>query len=187
MNIALLVATVDRKESVARLLNSLGQQTFRNFTVYIGDQNSSPILQDIIDYFRSQINIIHCPVSRQGLSAVRNILLEKALSHKKYDWIAFPDDDCWYEPDTLKNLSLFSRRYPQISGILCAQRDENGIFRYSKPKDINRFNAFLPLKHMFNFIEWLLSRALETLMYSSAQEQDSLMVVAKIPTMFYGH
>lgn len=142
MNIALLVATVDRKESVVRLLNSLGQQTFRNFTVYIGDQNSSPILQDIIDYFRSQINIIHCPISRQGLSAVRNILLEKALSHKKYDWIAFPDDDCWYEPDTLKNLSLFSRRYPKISGILCSQKDENGIFRYSKPKDINRFNAF---------------------------------------------
>lgn len=37
MNIALLVATVDRKESVERLLNSLAQQTFRNFTVYIGD------------------------------------------------------------------------------------------------------------------------------------------------------
>ena len=55
MNIALLVATVDRKESVERLLNSLAQQTFRNFTVYIGDQNSSPMLQDIIDRFRSQI------------------------------------------------------------------------------------------------------------------------------------
>lgn len=142
MNIALLVATVDRKESVERLLNSLAQQTFRNFTVYIGDQNSSPMLQDTIDRFRSQINLIHCSIPRQGLSAVRNILLEKALSHKKYDWIAFPDDDCWYESDTLKNLSLFSLRYPQISGILCSQKDENGIFRYSKSKDINRFNAF---------------------------------------------
>lgn len=61
MNIALLVATVDRKESVERLLNSLAQQTFRNFTVYIGDQNSSPMLQDIIDRFRSQINLFIAP------------------------------------------------------------------------------------------------------------------------------
>lgn len=78
MNIALLVATVDRKESVERLLNSLAQQTFRNFTVYIGDQNSSPMFKT------SSIAFVHRLILFIAPSHAKDFLLYAIFYLKKH-------------------------------------------------------------------------------------------------------
>ena len=140
-DIALLVATCDRKELLNLLLESLSRQTCANFTVYIGDQNTASYLDDVIALHEKSMRIERCLVPRQGLSAVRNILLERALGNN-HDWMAFPDDDCRYEADTLEKLAELSARRPDVDGVLCALQFDEGPLVGSTTALINRFNAF---------------------------------------------
>jgi glycosyltransferase involved in cell wall biosynthesis len=51
--------------------------------------------------------------SRIPLSKARNV----GLPHLSGDIIAFPDDDCWYEPNLLANVANFFRDNPEIDCI----------------------------------------------------------------------
>ena len=141
MNTALLVATVDRKEPLHRLLVSLRQQTVHHFTVYIGDQNPEGYLDPVLEPFQDCLRIVRLPLSRQSLSAVRNRLIQHCIG-KGHDWVCFPDDDCWYEANTLEFLEKFARSHPEADGIVCAQKDETGHIRSGAATALNRYSAF---------------------------------------------
>lgn len=97
---SLLVATLNRKEPLKRLFDSLLRQTIspNNFEVLIADQNPPHFLQPIIEAYAPHLRIRVVRVPNKGVSQARNALLP--LAEGKY--IAFPDDDCYYEPDTLR-------------------------------------------------------------------------------------
>lgn len=97
---SLLVATLNRKDELARLLESLTRQTVSQdaFEVLIADQNSPGFLQPVIDAFAPRLHLRAVSVPNKGVSQARNAILH--LARGKF--IAFPDDDCFYEPDTLQ-------------------------------------------------------------------------------------
>ena len=97
---SLILATVGRVEELARFLQNLDRQTHRHFELIIVDQNSSDILEPLIREYEWRFPLLHLR-SEQGLSRARNV----GLQHFSGDVVAFPDDDCWYPPDTLRNVA----------------------------------------------------------------------------------
>lgn len=100
MTFSLITATYGRVEEVAVLCESLANQDFKDFELYIVDQNEHDELQKIVDCYSSRFKIIYIKNKTKGLSRNRNIALKLA----KGEYIGFPDDDCFYDSSTLKNV-----------------------------------------------------------------------------------
>jgi glycosyltransferase involved in cell wall biosynthesis len=57
-----------------------------------------------------------------GVSRARNL----GLMHSGGEIVAFPDDDCWYFPDTLKNVALWFDQHKGYGILSLGCRDEKG-------------------------------------------------------------
>lgn len=95
---SLIVCTLGRKDQLRKLFDSLCAQSYTDFEIVVVDSNEPGFLNDVLDGYRSRLNILHV-LAGLGLAAARNI----GLTHATGDIVAFPDDDCWYESDTLTN------------------------------------------------------------------------------------
>jgi GT2 family glycosyltransferase len=107
----LVVATVDRVEELDRLLTSLEGQTHRDFRVLLVDQNDDDRLDGLVaahDTLR-----VERLRSGRGLSQARNV----ALGRIEADVVAFPDDDCVYEPDLLERVGQRLSAEPGLDGL----------------------------------------------------------------------
>lgn len=116
---SLIVCTLGRKDPLRRLFRSLDAQSLPDFEVIVVDQNNPGFLDEVVDVHRSQFRIIHVS-ARPGLSAARNV----GLAHAAGRVIAFPDDDCWYEPDTLSGV-LARIRGDNAAAIVCGQTTDS--------------------------------------------------------------
>jgi glycosyltransferase involved in cell wall biosynthesis len=121
---SLILATVGRTEELERFLQHLDRQTHRNFELIVVDQNSNEILEPLIRQYQERFPLLHLR-SKQGLSRARNV----GLQHFSGDVVAFPDDDCWYAPDTLE----------KIARVFCENSNYDGFtgrgFDDSRPWD----------------------------------------------------
>lgn len=106
---SLIVCTVDRNEHLKRLFMSLQHQHFKGFEVIVVDQNSDDRLVSLIEAFQTDFPIRHMRSAR-GLSRARNVGIAAANSAL----IAFPDDDCWYRPDTLAQVHALFGEDPAL-------------------------------------------------------------------------
>ena len=99
---SLILTTYKRNDDVVRFIKSVAQSTY-DFVVelILVDQNEDEELRNKIDQLNSSsIKISYFNISRTSLSKARRFGMEKATQ----SIIAFPDDDCWYELDTLKQV-----------------------------------------------------------------------------------
>ncbi len=128
-SISLLVATLNRREELRRLLKSLRAQTFRHFRVLIADQNGKGYLDDLLAEF-SDLDIVCKEMPSRGVSVARNALLSMAQG----ELIAFPDDDCWYAPDTLARVVDIFAKNPQCGAVLgiWTSQEDKPLPRYKK-------------------------------------------------------
>ena len=96
--ISLIVTTINNYENIFRLFSSLRTQIIpkKNFEIIFIDQSMSKKFSDLINIF-SDLNIYYYAHEIDSLSKIRNFGVLK--SHGNI--YAFPDDDCWYYPDTL--------------------------------------------------------------------------------------
>lgn len=96
---SLIVATINRKQELSLLLESLSNQLFpiSQFEVVIVDQNTTDLIHSIISYYKNRLNINHIKSAQKGLSFNRNI----GIMASRGEYICVPDDDCTYYPDTL--------------------------------------------------------------------------------------
>ncbi len=130
---SLIVATFGRTEELATLLRSLAGQELKDFELIIVDQNPDDRLVPLLMDWNSQIadpagptegspQILHlrCPL---GVSRARNL----GLAHSTGDILAFPDDDCWYYPDTLQKVDSWFRQNQNYGILSLGCRDEHGL------------------------------------------------------------
>lgn len=112
ITISLVLATIGRKEELRFFFESLHKQTHNNFEVIISDQNTDGEINSLVDLFSNKINIqyLKCEI---GLSRARNMGLKRA----KGEIIAFPDDDCWYQPDLLERVADLFFYHPEWDGV----------------------------------------------------------------------
>lgn len=104
---SLLIATVRRRTELENLLFTLRQQQYQHLQIIIADQNPPSFLEGLYAQFPDlPLQII--PVPDKGVSQARNAIIPLAEG----SYIAFPDDDCWYAPDTLAQVVEAFQRHP---------------------------------------------------------------------------
>ena len=138
---SLLIATFGRLEALRKLLASLSEQSCRSFEVLIADQNPPGFLDALTAEFQDTLPLRVLPVSPKGVSQARNAL----LPHVRGDLVAFPDDDCWYRPDTLEQALAFFEAKPHVHGVFGQWHDPAGAIRprpFRLRRAITRFSAF---------------------------------------------
>jgi glycosyltransferase involved in cell wall biosynthesis len=122
MRFSLVMATLNRRDEVARFINSLLAQTYTNFELLIIDQNQDNRVYDIYARYKDTIDITYILSGKKGLSLNRNT----GLSRYGGDIIAFPDDDCEYSADTLEKTASFFRKNPRFDFYSCNVKEKNG-------------------------------------------------------------
>src|SRR3569623_1132501 len=99
--VSLIVATVERTKELGPMFESFAAQTFKAFEVIVVDQNLDDSLETYLERARDLgLALKHIRHRPSNLSAARNVGIDSAVG----EWVAFPDDDCWYEPDLLAQL-----------------------------------------------------------------------------------
>lgn len=118
---SLIIATLGRREPVAKLLRSLAEQACPNWEAIIVDQNPEGYLDGLIASCGIPIILVR---STPGLSKARNLGLAEATG----DLIAFPDDDCWYAPSVLESVADWSESFPDV-GVFALELAQNHTSR----------------------------------------------------------
>lgn len=115
---SLILATCGRLQEVDKFLQSISVQDYdlSKVEVLIVDQNSNNGINitPIIHRYQDVVDIRHIKSAQRGLSFCRNIALR--LARGKF--IAFPDDDCLYYPNTLCEAERAFNAYPAIDILL---------------------------------------------------------------------
>jgi glycosyltransferase involved in cell wall biosynthesis len=107
----LVVATVGRVDELGRLLDSLEQQTHRDFRILVVDQNDDDRLEELLAAYQ-ELRLERLR-SAPGLSHARNA----ALPRVDADVVAFPDDDCIYPSDLLERVAGRLDAEPELDGV----------------------------------------------------------------------
>lgn len=101
MKLSLVLATVGRTDHLERFFATAAQQRHRDFEVVLVDQNDDDRLNPYVARAAAAgIAVSHIRLRPANLSAARNL----GLRHAAGDVVGFPDDDCWYEPNTLADV-----------------------------------------------------------------------------------
>jgi len=115
----LVVATVERVDELASLLESLERQSHEDFRVLLVDQNGDDRLGRVLA--DRALEIVHLHAER-GLSRARNA----ALPQLRAEVVAFPDDDCVYPDDLLARVAQRFAAEPSLAGLTGRSADARG-------------------------------------------------------------
>lgn len=100
MKVSLILPTLNRTDDLAVFLDSLLEQTYKDFELIVIDQNKGDEIKEILDNYLNKIDIKYIKSDILGISVNRN----KGLICRTGEIIGFPDDDCSYAPDTLEKV-----------------------------------------------------------------------------------
>lgn len=135
--ISLIQTSQDRIPQLRRFVESLNNQLNIDFSsiqlIFIDQGNNISSFKSL----NKEIDFTYIKYHNCSLSKARNI----GLKYVKGDIIAFPDDDCWYNPLTLsKVLECIKDGY---DGVIVKATDENGI-------SLNTYNRNSQILTLYN-------------------------------------
>lgn len=140
MKFSLIMATLGRVEEVELFMKSLILQDFFDCELIIVDQNDHVLLKELVESYRSQLNIIYIRSDKKGLSLNRNI----GLSYASGDIMSFPDDDCEYSEGILTEVSNFFQSQIKYDIFACntVEKGTTESFINARKEDsiLTRFN-----------------------------------------------
>jgi GT2 family glycosyltransferase len=123
--LSLIVATTGRLDTLERLFQTLSRSDESDFEVVLVDQSAttdSAGVQALAARFEPMLALTSLRDEGRGLSRARNL----GLAHARGVLLGFPDDDCWYPPETVGRVIRFFAAHPD-KGILSGQYTEPGI------------------------------------------------------------
>jgi len=104
IRVSIVVSTLNRAQSLARNLESLRRQTYREFEVIVVNGPSTDNTEALLRDYNGNIRLGYCP--DQNLGRSRNIGLEMAAG----DIVAFTDDDAVPAENWIERLAFAYRR-----------------------------------------------------------------------------
>ena len=119
VNLSIVICTYGRTKQLAEAIQSIRRQSVMPKEIIIVDQNPPGFLDELLINCAGKLNIVHKRVTFTGASKARNFGASIATS----ELIAFPDDDCTYREDTIKNVIRRFERDNEL-GVLIAGKDE---------------------------------------------------------------
>lgn len=138
--ISAIVATYRRKDELPRLFDSMLQNNIANLEVIVVDQNQDGLIDGVIAEYGNRLDIVHLKMKEPNQSKARNF----GATQAKYPVVCFPDDDCWFENDSLKKVQQFFEEKP-ATDLLVINWKQNPVvhtnsFRLTK-KEVYSFKA----------------------------------------------
>lgn len=138
---SLVVATKGRTSELVRLIASIDSQSDADYELIIVDQNDDDRLIPILEFSANQEKIHRLKCST-GVSRARNV----GMDHAQGKIIAFPDDDCWYPPGILNDVSGWFDANPSYDILTLNSLDENGVRScnrwFQDSCDLNLLNVY---------------------------------------------
>jgi glycosyltransferase involved in cell wall biosynthesis len=119
--VSLIVATVGRTQDLNRLLESIAAQSMTSLELIIVDQNVDDRVKNLLENSAHSFLCMHVR-SPKGLSRARNVGINLASGHI----LCFPDDDCWYPGDLLRQVVQWFDQYQDYDFLCCAAQDGSG-------------------------------------------------------------
>lgn len=184
--LSLVVATCNRHVELNRFLASIADCNFNELEIIIVDQNDKIDLSGMIqNYQKKGIDITHIKTSIRNLSLARNL----GIARSKFGIIGFPDDDCYYSMDTIKNIvNHFSVMYSDVLVAKWAELDYSGVsgLRILDNRDIYNFRT-VPFPSITLFVRRFVLDRVGYFdgefgvgqIYGSAEETDLIMRISK--------
>lgn len=139
----LVVATLKRKEPLRELFESLKNQTYKNFSVHVVDQNDDNLIDDLVKEYSQSFELIHHKVDFKGVSQSRSYALE--LLTRDYTIVSFPDDDCVYPENCLERVvSIFKENSNLhiLSGINIPLESYEKTSQAKQQRVLNKYNVW---------------------------------------------
>lgn len=118
--LSLIQTSFNRIFELYRFVESLNAQEnidFSKIQLIFVDQGDC---KEAFKNLNPQIHFVYIKYKPSSLSHARNI----GLKYVKGEYIAFPDDDCWYDKDTLSKVLI---KLNSHDGVLIKATNENGI------------------------------------------------------------
>jgi glycosyltransferase involved in cell wall biosynthesis len=101
--ISAVVATINRKDELKRLFDTVVSNGVSNLELIIVDQNTNGLLDTLVAEYSTKLDIVHLKRQEANQSRARNY----GASFAKYPILCFPDDDCWFENDSLGKVQQY--------------------------------------------------------------------------------
>jgi len=122
VRLSLIVSTIGREAPLKRLLDSLDRSSeAASVELIVIDQSSDRRCIELVEK-RGVRGPHQMAVSGPGVSVGRNVGLKLATG----DIVAFPDDDCWFAPQTLSAVLAALDADPSLDGISGRQVTADG-------------------------------------------------------------
>jgi len=132
--VSLILATYGRADEIRVFLDSLQSQRLRSFELIVVDQNPDDRICPFLERFRAgSIEAIRLRQDSPNLSLARNAGLGVASG----EFVGFPDDDCWYEPETLSRIHDFLTSAPEVDGVVARWLDVTSNPDSESPKRLS--------------------------------------------------
>lgn len=140
MKVSLVLATLGRVDELHRFIDGLAVQTMADYELIVVDQNTDERLLPLIAQAQQRGLAVSHLRSAPGLSLARNLGLHQAQG----EVIAFPDDDCWYEPDTLAQVAQALQAQPECDGVVACwcEHAQAGGGTHETVLDLERWRSF---------------------------------------------
>ena len=131
---SVVIPTYNRAKALKRCLDSLVDQTFKNFEVLVCDDGSSDNTQDIVETFTGKLNLTYLWSPNWGGPArPRNIGIQKANA----PWVCFLDSDDWWYDNKLEVCSRYIENFDIIHHDVNAVIDEYKVGKRIKSRDLS--------------------------------------------------
>lgn len=104
-NIAIIIPVYNSEHYLSECLDSLVQQSYRNFTAFCVDDGSTDRSSSILDEYASRdsrIKVFH--KKNGGVSSARNFALDEIKRSGKFEFITFLDSDDKYQSQCLTKI-----------------------------------------------------------------------------------
>jgi len=136
--ISLIMATIGRVDEVRRFVDCLSVQTSREFELIVVDQNPDDRLVPVLEKVTAMgIALRHLRQAEPNQCLARNL----GLANASMDVVAFPDDDCWYEPNTLELVTARMGMH-EVSGLVIRWAEQDPYGQLARELDIVKWRAF---------------------------------------------
>ena len=119
--VAVIIVNYNAGDMLARCLEALERQTFRDFCTIVVDNASSDGSADAIDTRFSNVTLLRSG-SNLGFAAGNNLGLVHAQNCR---WVALLNPDAFAEPDWLERFINASEECPEFGFFGCLMRDAN--------------------------------------------------------------
>ena len=135
--ISAIVATYRRKDELKRLFNSILDNQLMLIEVIVVDQNTDGLIDNVVQDYHSKIEIVHLKITEANQSKARNFGASKA----KYPIVCFPDDDCWFENNSLIEIQRYFENN-QDTALLVINWKQNPNSKITQAFELSKKDMF---------------------------------------------